>query len=331
MYGLGIAMAYNNLDNKIIKQFQYFKEIKIAISVLLIIICVALIMNLLRIRTIFMGKAINNELKNIKEIRQRDKYITSVNLWLRRLNIFNKIGFGLNSQTKEYLTYNIKRAGLKAVGGFRYITPEEYNSIIKLLEFTGIGLGLIVILISNMSLGFIVIGFSIVVFNTMPMLIIRQIVASKDQEIKKEFPKLYLRLHYELMAGGKTPVERTLRTYLKITQSEEMTRFVDDCLNTIDTYGEHGATAIISDDYREIMEVTRLMRLIRQSLDGADIQQELMGFREQLLKEEAYQIDLYKRKLVEKARRSMILLMIILVQAIISAMIIYLPDLGIGI
>ena len=53
-----------------------------------------------------------------------------------------------------------------------------------------------------------------------------------------------------------------------------------------------------------------------------------MGFREQLLLEQQMQIDKACEKIIQKARTSFNIIYIILFQAIISAMAIYLPDLG---
>ena len=107
-----------------------------------------------------------------------------------------------------------------------------------------------------------------------------------------------------------------------------MKRFIDNCVNHIETYGEYQATNLITKDYREIAEVGKLMRLIRQLYDGSDIEQDLMGFRSELIKNKRYEIEDTMNKIVTKARISFNILTILLVQAILSAMSIYLPDLG---
>ena len=83
----------------------------------------------------------------------------------------------------------------------------------------------------------------------------------------------------------------------------------------------------IAKEYREIPDVTKLMRLIKQFNDGGDIKQDLIGFRDKLLLEKQMRMEDEQKKLVTKARLSFNILMIVLVQAILSAMAIYLPDL----
>ena len=61
--------------------------------------------------------------------------------------------------------------------------------------------------------------------------------------------------------------------------------------------------------------------------DGGDIKQDLIGFRDKLLLEKQMRMEDEQKKLVTKARLSFNILMIVLVQAILSAMAIYLPDL----
>jgi hypothetical protein len=120
------------------------------------------------------------------------------------------------------------------------------------------------------------------------MIIIRSVVKSKDAVVKRNFFDMYCKLHYSLMSGGVTPINKLLQIYAKTTDDPEMLRFVDNCCNLIETYNEYGATTRIADDYREIAEVGKLMRLVKQQADGADITAELVGFREELIAEEKY-------------------------------------------
>ena len=55
-----------------------------------------------------------------------------------------------------------------------------------------------------------------------------------------------------------------------------MHRFVDCCIHYIDTYGEYEATKFITRQYREIPQVGKLMRLIRQANEGGDVRAELV-------------------------------------------------------
>ena len=70
------------------------------------------------------------------------------------------------------------------------------------------------------------------------------------------------------------------------------------------------------------------MRLIRQTNEGGDIEAELMGFRTELLAASRYALEKRMEKLIAKAKASFNLLMPILFQAVLSAMSIYISDMG---
>ena len=135
-------------------------------------------------------------------------------------------------------------------------------------------------------------------------------------------------IHYVLMASSQTPLEGIMKSYQKTTDSEEMKHFVDVCVHYIDTYGEYNATNYIAKAYREIPEVAKLMRLIRQANEGGDIKAELLGFRKELLDAKRYTIEKKMKKLVDMGRAQFNILMPVLIQAVLSAMSIYFEDLG---
>lgn len=81
-----------------------------------------------------------------------------------------------------------------------------------------------------------------------------------------------------------------------------MKHFVDVCIHYIDTYGEYEATRYISKAYREIPQVAKLMRLIRQANEGGDIKAELIGFRTELLNARKYEIEKRMNKLIQMGR-----------------------------
>ena len=136
-------------------------------------------------------------------------------------------------------------------------------------------------------------------------------------------------IHYELISGSNTPLANIMRSYAKTTDSKEMKNMVDVCVHYIETYGDFEATRYISKAYREIPVMTKLMRLIRQANEsGATVVEELKGFRQEILNEKRYEIEKRTDKLIARARASFNLLMPILLQAILSAMSIYLSDMG---
>lgn len=316
-------------DWKLVQQFASIPLIKALIVILIIIAVVLFIMKMNNIKSLFKGKGIKLAIDNINRIRSRDNYIIKCNRWLKRItNMVQKTPFNLPIGAKDYLAYNLKRAGIKVPGGFRKIAPEEFNAIVKLAALAGLVCGALITVFISPLIGVALMLATIVLQGTLPNMIIRTMVMSKDAEIREHFSDFYLMLHYVLVIGGQTPLDKLMRSYAKTTDSAVMVEFVDNCVSYIDTHGEYGATRYITKDYREIAEVGKLMRMIKQMYDGADIQEELIGFRSELIKERKYRIEQRVESLVHKARMSFNILMIVLIQAIISAMALYLPDLS---
>lgn len=316
-------------DWDLVKTFSALPLIKALICVLLITILVLIILRMFNIKTVFKGKGIMSELNNMKQLQSRDNFILSCNKWLRKITgIVQRTPFNVPYSAREYLAYNLKRANVKVPGGFRNITAEEFNAIIKVAALGLCIIGLFAGIVTAPFIGVAIIVATIIVQGALPNIIIRSIVRERDNDIKEHFADFYLMLHYVLLIGGQTPLDKLMRSYAKTTDSEEMVRFIDNCVGHIDTNGEYNATTLITRDYREIAEVGKLMRLIKQMYDGADIKQELIGFREELMKEKKYRLELKMNALVKKARRSFNILTIVLIQAILSAMALYLPDLS---
>jgi hypothetical protein len=317
------------IDWQLVKQFVMLPFVKALIIILLLIIATMIILRLFNIKSLIKGKGIRNELGNRNMLRTRDAYILRSNKILSIITkIVEKTPFCVAKEDKEYLQYNINRAGIKVPGGYRSMTAEEFNAVVKMAGAILLFIGLFLLLFINMSVGVIFVSLTIGTVITLPNLVLRQIVMAKDAEIRRNFSDFYLMLHYVLVIGGSTPIDKIMKSYAKTTESEEMIRFVDNCVGHIDTHGEYNATTIIARDYREIAEVGKLMRLIKQMFDGADVAEELVGFRDELMKERRYEIEKQMNKLVAIANRCFNILMIILVQAILSAMAIYLPDMG---
>lgn len=297
----------------------------------IILSAIILILRTMGIKS-FRLHGINNAISNIEKLRERDKAIIKINKALQTLtNIVQGSIFRLDKNTKNYYAYNLKRAGIKVPGGYRYLEAEEFNAIIICAGAVLISLSLAIFLILNPIFGVVCMVASLTAVSVLPMVIIRSIVTKRNKEIRENFMDLYLMLHYNLLLGGDTPIEKIMGSYAKATDSEEMKRFVENCIGHIDIHGEYNATMHIARDYKEIPEVNKLMRLIRQLHEGGDVKQELLGFRDELIKDRKYHLERKMNKLVSKARFSFNLLMIILFQAILSAMAIYIPDLqGIG-
>lgn len=320
-----------NMDANAMHQLSLLPGIKMIVLVLILAAAVLVILKILEVKSPFRGKAITAELDNLDKIKKRDEAILQANKFISTITkIIENSPLKLDRAYVDYWTYNLERADIRIPGGYRVIRPQEFNAIIKVVESALVALSLIIALIINLAIGAILAILVVVIASSVPMMYVRSLVKVKDDEIIENFADFYLMLHYVLLASSGTPIAGVMKSFDKTTSSHEMHRFVDVCIHYIDTYGEYDATRYISRQYREIPQVGKLMRLIRQANEGGDVRAELMGFRSELLSAKKYTIEKRMEKTVMKAKRSFYLLMPILVQAVISAMAIYFKDLNLA-
>lgn len=317
------------MDGELIQHFQNLGLYKLLIVALILTICVILMLKLLGIRTITQDAGVRAEIDNVKTLRKTEKSIIARQKSLNRLKgIVAALGLNPGQVYVDYMNYNLKRAGIMAPAGDRALDAFEFNALVK----TGIAattvVCLFVMLFLNLTLGFLLLLLALVMWNTIPNMYVRSLAMEKDTIIKNNFFDFYQEIHYILINGGNASISKRIRSYQKgVRNNPEMVRFADTCADYIDIYGEAEGSTYIAKEYREIPDVTKLMRLIKQFNDGGDIKQDLIGFRDKLLLEKQMRMEDEQKKLVTKARLSFNILMIVLVQAILSAMAIYLPDL----
>lgn len=326
--GQGQQQGPSYLDDAVIRQFMMLPIVRVIIVLLLIVIAIIMIMKILEVRNPLRGKAISNELEHLDRVKKRDESIVKANKMIGTLTkIIEATPLCLSRSYVEYWKYNLERANIRIPGGSRVMKPQEFNALIKTVQVAVISLALVIIIVLSAPLGVMLIIFTIVIGSTLPMQTVRQTVKAKDNEIVENFADFYLMIHYVLLASAGTPISGIMKSYDKTTTSDEMHRFVDVCIHYIDTYGEYEATRFITKQYREIPQVGKLMRLIRQANEGGDVRAELLGFRDELLAAKKYAISKRMEKLITQAKLSFNILVPILIQAIISAMAIYLEDL----
>lgn len=317
------------LNNALVRLYQFLPFVIAIIIGIIIFIMIRVLMNMYSIKSFRKGKGIISELDYIDKVRKRDASILRQNKFISYITgVVESTAFKSNKANKEYLEYNLERAGVKIPGGSRYMRADEFNAIVVAISAAVIAVSLIVMILANYVIGIVMVIFTIVVAGTMPMMYLRQTVKVKDDEIRANFSDFYLMLHYVLIAGAKTPLSGIMRSYAKTTDSKEMKHLVDVCTHYMETYGEYAGTQYIAKSYREIPAMGKLMRLIRQANEGGDIESELLGFRAELLNEKRYTIERRTDKLINRARASFNILLPILLQAILSAMSIYLSDMG---
>jgi len=325
----GNGHKYQYLDGSLIAQYQAVPIIRLIVVAMLIVCCALLVLRILNIKTLIKGNGIRVELKNVNTIRVRDARIIKINKGLIKLTKkVNDTPFKVSEINKEYIRYNLHRAGVMAPGNHREISVDEFNAICKLAEAILICISVFVTIFLSSIIGFVGIIVSVVLCSYMPMACIRHLVASKDKEVQENFMDIYLMIHYVLLRRGQTPISRMMASYAKTCESDEMKRFIDVSINHMETVGEYEACPLIERDYREIPEVCKLMRLIRQYNEGGEVSQELVGFKNELISNQKYKQKLRREKIIAKNRRALCILYIILGQAILSALAIYLPDLG---
>lgn len=317
---------YEVFNERVLWLLNNYIYIKLLVVVLLVVLALMVLKSIYGIRSIFTSKSIRLEVDNFNSIRDRDARVLKANKFIRFINnIVTNKGIRVKPSYREYIQYNLDRANVRIPGGSRCYTPDEFNSLKVLGICLSVILGLLLVYFISPIIGLLV--MCLLSFNcaVLPMTIIRRIVADKDNEIRVDFPDLYLMIHYEIVSGANTPLAKSFLSYKRITKSPEMIKFVNRSVDLLETYGEIEAANEIAKAYREIPEVTRLMRLIGQLHSGGNVVKELNGFREQIIKDKKYRVEIRMNKLVGRARASFMLAYIILIQAILSAMALFLP------
>ena len=275
------------------------------------------------------GKAIVHEIDNLERIKKRDASIVRAN---KTMIVITKIveasPFALSKPNIEYWNYNLTRADVRIPGGTRVINPQEFNALIVAGQAFALAIFAVITVFFNAPIGVMLSISTVFLGNTVPMRIVRSTVKVKDMEIVENFADFYLMIHYVLLASAGTPISGIMKSFDKTTNSDEMHRFIDVCIHNIDTYGEYEGTRHIGKHYREIPQVGKLMRLIRQANEGGDVRAELIGFRDELLAAKKHTIRKRMEKVIMQAKMSFNILLPILFQAIASAAAIYLEDLS---
>jgi hypothetical protein len=320
--------AWYTMNEAFMNQLHAVPYVKLFVCFLILFILILIIFNLLGLGNGLTYGGVDAELANISRLKKRDAYIIKRNKQLARITDFIEgIGLGVDKGRISYLEYNLKRAGVKNPGGQRILTPQEYNAIIRSVMVVFVIAGCVLMLFNGM-LGFLVALLGVVVMSVVPDALLRDTVLQKDRVIRLNFFDFYGELHYPIVGNEKEPLVKILRNYAKVDLVPEMREFTNNVADIFDLHGEYEGTKYVAQEYKEIPEVTKLMRLIKQYLDNADVVNDMNGFREQLLLQQQMQIDKACEKIIRKARSSFYIIYIILFQAILSAMLIYVPDLG---
>lgn len=329
--GQDYESAFPFMNTDLMNQFGMVGLVQWLIIGLIIFFMIFCIMKVLGKKSPIKGRGIAAELDVMADIRKRDAAILKANKNIRTItDIIEKTPLTLSKYQVDYWNYNLTRADIRIPGGSRVFKAQEFNAIVRTIQVLVVAIALVLGVLVSTLLGFILAVGAVFIGNTLPLMTIRTIVKAKDEEIEANFSDFYLMIHYVLIARANTPLSSIIKSYDKTTSSEEMHKFANTCISLLDTYGEYVGPAMITDRYKEIPIVCKLMRLIRQSNQGADVAPELIGFRKEIIDAKEYALRKRGDKLIARARASFNLLMPILVQAIISAMMIYMDDLSVA-
>lgn len=319
--------AFSEMNINEINSQNNITIIRAISCVMLIVIATMLVFKCCSIKTTKRSKGALNALKSLKKIHKNDAKILYKKKQIRKITqLVENSPFKMMDANRKDLQYKLKRADIRDVDGVNIMKAETYHAI-HTTQKVAIGIvAIIIALVINAPLGAMLLIFDIFGIDAILKLNLDTKVEEKDNEIKKNFASMYLMLHYELLRNSTTPIDGILKSWDKTTDSEEMHRFVDTCVHYISTYGDYNASTYIADEYKGIQQINKLMRMIRQAGDGGDIKSELMGFRQEVLNEEVYRMELKKKKSIALAQTASKMMMIVLVQAVVSAMIIFMQD-----
>ena len=317
----------NYINWGLVQQFTYIPAIYLCAVFTGIVFMVLVYMRMNNIPA-FGFNGISYSISRRNRNLKKQNNLIAANQLIRNITAFvESTPLRCDKNNKDYMDYNLKRAGL-VLPGKQQMYYEQYNAIKVTITALLLLISLLIMIFINVSIGTLLVILVSWSSAALPTMIIRGIVESKDIEIKNHFMDFYLVLHYSLLMDSSTPLAKLMQSYAKTTDSKVMHQFVAECVNTLDTYGEYNAMEVIARDYREIAQVGKLTRMIKQQFDAADVKQELKGFRAELVRDERYRISEEGDKKVAKVRRSLMLVYILLIQVILSSFAIYLPDMG---
>jgi Flp pilus assembly protein TadB len=319
---------FESMNEGLMSQLDNIGNFKLLITLLLLALCVILILRLFGIRSPGTAKGVSRALSDAARKRRRDSRVAAANKFLSRLTrLVNMSPFALPAYKREYIQYNLQRTRQKVIGGFRLVTADEWNAQIQFIKLILIVLSLVVALSAGFFAGLGIAAFSLSVMYIMPLSALRRGAAAKDRELKDEFPDFYSAIHYGLLTGARTPLNEAMRVYIKVTKSEQMIQFLDASIGYIETYGEELAMTKIAADYKEVGEILEITRLIKQICNGANVEQGLIGFHNQLMENRRVLMRKRTENLIRNARVSFYIIWLMAIQAFISSLGIYFPDL----
>lgn len=315
------------MNTPLMLQLFLITVIKIVICIMVVYTGVSVCRLILKARGKKGYRAIDRELGSIHRSRAIAVRRNSMFEFIVAISELNKhTPFAISSAYNTELSYILSRAGVRMPGNDRDMTGEQFIALIRLAQVIGCIIAIVIGATVNILFGALLVFAISFLGNLIPLTIVEGIARKKDREIEEEFFDMYIMIHYSLLSKSNNPISAIIKTYGKVTESEEVARFTESCVYTFDTYGEYVGCQRIMEKYKELPSVAKLMRIIKQVNEGDDVTIELQGFREELLNKRIYMMEQSSAKLINQVRASINTLMPVLFQAILSAMSIYLED-----
>ncbi len=265
-------------------------------------------------------KKAKNDVKLAKDLQKRrvrwSKFL-SLCEW-----VANNVGGKPDEGNLGELEYRINRLKINIKSLNRNWKPMELYGLLKAIQYIALFLSVIFFLLFKnvLALGLLVLWLAPSTFNVFTEVKINE----EDMELEDDFPDLFLLLHNRLLKGATTRLAPTLDDYVKSLdamynkKSHLVIRgFATDLRKNIEVWGDD-STAIykLRDTYRSSM-VVNFCNLATQALKGVDNSDKLLAFKIELTNQKQEKMKENARKLIEKGRRSIIVIYIILGQFVI--------------
>lgn len=273
-------------------------------------------------------QAVRNQIDNLKSVQRADARKLRQEKWMRRrTNFILLTPFRLSKDAEEELNYSLERLGVRVKYSESIMKANQFNGIYKTYMILSMIFSLIILVFFSSIFGLALLVASLILWSTVPNVYINSKVKLIDEEIANKFTNLYTMVYFSIINKTGEPLEKILKSFSFTTDSEEMQKFVDNCINEIETFGELEALDILRAKYSSVAQVDKMLRLMKQFHNGGDVLEEMHGFSNELLELQEYAIQKKTERIIEIGQASFNVLMVILFIALASAVGTFFPQL----
>lgn len=298
---------------------------KLAFLKLVVYICLGLIVLIVTKHNNMWG--FGRGVKQAKKKVQKEKDLTSkrlrVSSFLEQMRwICDNIGFKPSQSRREDLEYIINRLNIKFAVMNRNFKSEEVIGMQKMIRLIILFIAMLVLVGFKNRLG-VFVFFLMVIPNIWESNKLKAI-ADEDDSIERDFPELYTLLYSRLLKGASIRLSPTLDEYLLSMQTmygenghNAIRKFVQSFRNNIELYGDDSlALTELRKTYKSAM-IVNFFNVAIQSLRGVDNADKLLGLKMELQNKRLKQMEENAEKMVEKGKRAIMVIYIILGEFIV--------------